>query len=1024
MPPRKPRSEVTRLPVKDELRFQAWAHRNGITDVDHPDSHYDYRGYWRSVKGADHQQGAHFPDTFKQHGHPTFSVESQYSRGPNDGGHWQGENFVPPVGPPADQRIPNDILPTMRPRNRAGEVARSLAFNYPRLAGALSGAGNVAKGVVNFVPETLRSLSSFTPEELRDPAVHQQIKDNGWGDPDQMLHEALRARGRGEPVGAGEGAAALLKGTATMGYNLQRAVQGGALYERDENGKLKLSNNDVSPRERAQAVTEMLGNTALLASGTKQGLGGAAKSLGRWAEWSTRPTMEQLLGAVNDQRGSVPASNAILPQDWTALSRNVRGGRATPVGNLNLEAPTYTRARYTAPVSAPNTSLDVPAFRRRGLETPHTLGNIRSRFRTLIGGGEALPRVDAVNESAASQMAHTYENLKSDPTNPEVRSAYEAFNRETQAQADALKSAGYTWDFVDHDPYPPTKGGSRAMLRDLRDRHIEVYKTTGEQSHPLMTNEQNNLFRAVHEILGHGVDEVPFSAKGEENAFRSHAQMYSPEARRVMATETRGQNSWFNYGPHKGVPAPSRPFAAQKAALWPTEQLGDYSSFPAERIAAPSVKGADGQYYTGLNHDFASEAAADAMRATPEGRAAMEANRGSATVRGSQGFKTSTGRYISREEARNIAGFNGQAPKLASQYSQLHSSDISNPNNFAGEYAVPKDLIAAAAPNIGRGPAPLFNPEVGAPGIAQMIRAHGRPESGSILKYVDPGTYLHDVPQTVFDLPAPKKGISWGQHFSNAREVLNLDNRHLMDAIYRGLELNRNGPGQSYPWWYNAEPILGSAMEHLGPELGLERFNMLADRMKPTSINTEPVRNLRNASYQYYRTGNPSAPLFTEGYRPLYPTDMEMFLQQLERQGGHMTQPKIEPYGEAFKGNWGTSVGDMHYHRSLEALGVPYGADADPGVRWGPYNAAFTDFAHDLQGEGLIPDVPGRSPAAPAQAAMWGGMGELTGVNDIKNARPTIWQMFEDATHRSARHLGMKPEDFLHHFWNREVPLF
>jgi hypothetical protein len=391
--------------------------------------------------------------------------------------------------------------------------------------------------------------------------------------------------------------------------------------------------------------------------------------------------------------------NAILPQDWTALSQQVRvrGGRATPVGNLNLETPTFQRAKYTAPESAPNTSLDVPTFMRRGQATPHTLSNIRSRFRTLIGGGEALPRVKTVNEPAANQMAQTYEGLKSEPNSPEVRSAYDAFNRETQAQADALHSAGYTWDFVDHDPYPPSKGGSKAMLRDLRENHhISVYKTAGEQGHPLMTNDQNNLFRAVHEFLGHGVDENSFSAVGEENAFRSHAQMYSPEARPVMATETRGQNSWFNYGPHKDVPAPQRPFAVQKAALWPTDQLGDYKSFPTERIAAPTVKGANGQYYAGANHDLASEAAAEAQRATPEGMAAMERNGGSAIVRGSEGFKTTTGRQITREEARGIAGATGQAPKLAPQYTQLHSSDISNPNNFAGEHPVPHDLIAPA----------------------------------------------------------------------------------------------------------------------------------------------------------------------------------------------------------------------------------------------------------------------------------------------------------------------------------------
>lgn len=89
-------AETTTLSAGDEARFQSWAKRNQITDVDHPDSHYDYRGYWKANGDTPIRFGVdHFPDTYKQHGHPTFSVESQYSRGPNDGGSWNGDTFVP-----------------------------------------------------------------------------------------------------------------------------------------------------------------------------------------------------------------------------------------------------------------------------------------------------------------------------------------------------------------------------------------------------------------------------------------------------------------------------------------------------------------------------------------------------------------------------------------------------------------------------------------------------------------------------------------------------------------------------------------------------------------------------------------------------------------------------------------------------------------------------------------------------------------------------------------------------------------
>jgi len=101
-----PQPEVTALSPADEQRFQAWARTNRVPDVDHPDSHYDYRGWWQQSGGPAVRFGVdHFPDTFKQHGHPTFSVESQYSTGPTDGGTWHGETFMPPPDAAPDDRL-------------------------------------------------------------------------------------------------------------------------------------------------------------------------------------------------------------------------------------------------------------------------------------------------------------------------------------------------------------------------------------------------------------------------------------------------------------------------------------------------------------------------------------------------------------------------------------------------------------------------------------------------------------------------------------------------------------------------------------------------------------------------------------------------------------------------------------------------------------------------------------------------------------------------------------------------------
>jgi hypothetical protein len=97
-PPDLRTSETTKLNPEDEREFQEWVEKNQIMDLDHPQSYYDYRGLFLLDRDAISSPELHFPDLFKQHGHPTFSEESVYSSGPGDGGTWggpDGETFIP-----------------------------------------------------------------------------------------------------------------------------------------------------------------------------------------------------------------------------------------------------------------------------------------------------------------------------------------------------------------------------------------------------------------------------------------------------------------------------------------------------------------------------------------------------------------------------------------------------------------------------------------------------------------------------------------------------------------------------------------------------------------------------------------------------------------------------------------------------------------------------------------------------------------------------------------------------------------
>lgn len=186
-------------------------------------------------------------------------------------------------------------------------------------------------------------------------------------------------------------------------------------------------------------------------------------------------------------------------------------------------------------------------------------------------------KVKDIPREVGERFSRVYEAL---PENdPAARTAYNELNAEVAQQMQAIEKAGYKIEYVDTDPYK----NSDELFQDLRDnRRMKVFKTGDDAAHPYMTKEQNNAFRAVHDFIAHGGGGNQFGKIGEENAFRIHASTLSPRARRALATETRGQNSWVNFGPKSHLPVKERPFAKQKAALWPEELMDDYDTLPPE----------------------------------------------------------------------------------------------------------------------------------------------------------------------------------------------------------------------------------------------------------------------------------------------------------------------------------------------------------------------------------------------------------------------------------------------------------
>lgn len=131
-------------------------------------------------------------------------------------------------------------------------------------------------------------------------------------------------------------------------------------------------------------------------------------------------------------------------------------------------------------------------------------------------------------------------------TQPGVREAFDAFIKEVDAQYERLqkilKDMGVKLEFIMDDPYADVA----EMEHDLRvNKRFKVLMTKATGSHSLMSDEQNDRLRAVHDAFGHLGTGRGFDRHGEEAAYQAHRTMFSPLAQRVLAAEFRAQTAYL-----------------------------------------------------------------------------------------------------------------------------------------------------------------------------------------------------------------------------------------------------------------------------------------------------------------------------------------------------------------------------------------------------------------------------------------------------------------------------------------------
>lgn len=215
-----------------------------------------------------------------------------------------------------------------------------------------------------------------------------------------------------------------------------------------------------------------------------------------------------------------------------------------------------------------------------------------------------------IDPAKAKQIAKAYDEMEHNPYDSNVAASYKAMADETMAQYKHLIQNGYRFEFYpQHDPYP---NSPREAILDLhKNRHMYVYPTDqgfgdGSQAyhdHPLLAQSgeswngrpvtYNDIFRAVHDVYGHAKEGVGFRHNGEDNAWRQHKAMYSPLAVPAMTSETRGQNSWVNFGPYgaqnQNANQEDTQYADQKTGILPEwTRQGSVSRLPHKCGLLPS----------------------------------------------------------------------------------------------------------------------------------------------------------------------------------------------------------------------------------------------------------------------------------------------------------------------------------------------------------------------------------------------------------------------------------------------------
>jgi len=324
--------------------------------------------------------------------------------------------------------------------------------------------------------------------------------------------------------------------------SLSRAI------DQDSNSLLPLFANNPLYAPQSVKLTGLQPEVKTASTGTPQGATYATKQDGPF--YRVSPTSLDVSGAKN--RGIREASE--LQGEGSNLGATGQAGREVPqllspeeVGRIIADPaanePLKIAQRFTKETQG--TDFVKPDIPESSLAKQSAIG--RAQQLAVEGSPEYK---SAVFDAYAKQMPDLLEQVGAKNYDDLMEKAYRQMAKETDDQFQKLP-----YNFSYHRAGEGNYNGAMDMASDVHgNKHLYVYQ--GGDPHDFLNRmdkasglNENEKFRAVHDLLGHAIYGNQFGPRGEEMAWAVHQQMYSPLARLAMTAETRGQNSMVNYSP-------------------------------------------------------------------------------------------------------------------------------------------------------------------------------------------------------------------------------------------------------------------------------------------------------------------------------------------------------------------------------------------------------------------------------------------------------------------------------------------